>query len=318
MSPTTTALLGHAHALRTVPLTVLHHRKKLLLSVMALGAHFLRTFRANSHVKVKRIPMYTSVGKGEEWISNILAGHPHQCLDNLGMGKAIFRALLQHLEVHSGLQSGRLIGTAEQLAIFLYTIRTGVSICIAAEWFQHSKSTISKYIIGHFLCGDGSSLISLISFNTRYIHIILNKLVAQSFYSAFVRLPPASTPSNIQDNPCFFPFFEGCIGAIDGTHFSVFVPSSSDTARYRDRKSVLTQNVLAACSFEAEFVYVMSGWEGSAADSQVFDDARHTDFKVPQGFYYLADAGFPICDALLVPYRGKRYHLREWEISNER
>ena len=62
----------------------------------------------------------------------------------------------------------------------------------------------------------------------------------------------------------------------------------------------------------------MSGWEGSAADSQVFDDARRTDFKVPSGFYYLADAGFPMCDALLIPYRGKRYHLREWGVSNER
>jgi len=27
---------------------------------------------------------------------------------------------------------------------------------------------------------------------------------------------------------------------------------------------------------------------------------------------YLADADFPHCDQLLIPYRGVRYHLAEW------
>jgi len=61
-----------------------------------------------------------------------------------------------------------------------------------------------------------------------------------------------------------------------------------------------------------EFCYVLSGWEGSATDSSVFDDARGKDFFIPNGKYYLADAGYPACDHLLVPYRGVRYHLREW------
>jgi hypothetical protein len=33
---------------------------------------------------------------------------------------------------------------------------------------------------------------------------------------------------------------------------------------------------------------------------------------------YLADAGFPLCDGLLVPYRGVRYHLKEWGRASER
>ncbi|KAI0037389.1 hypothetical protein FA95DRAFT_1507029, partial [Auriscalpium vulgare] len=41
------------------------------------------------------------------------------------------------------------------------------------------------------------------------------------------------------------------------------------------------------------------------------------NLRVPVGRYYVADAGFPNCDALLVPYRGVRYHLREWqEVAN--
>jgi hypothetical protein len=37
----------------------------------------------------------------------------------------------------------------------------------------------------------------------------------------------------------------------------------------------------------------------------MFHDARLTDLPVPHGKYYLADAGFQICDALLIPYRGE-------------
>ncbi|KIL55985.1 hypothetical protein M378DRAFT_53883, partial [Amanita muscaria Koide BX008] len=58
--------------------------------------------------------------------------------------------------------------------------------------------------------------------------------------------------------------------------------------------------------------YVLSGWEGSAADATVYNDARSTGFPIPADKFYLADAGYATCDELLVPYRGVRYHLAEW------
>jgi hypothetical protein len=42
------------------------------------------------------------------------------------------------------------------------------------------------------------------------------------------------------------------------------------------------------------------------------------DFCIPDGKYYLADAGFPNCKVLLVPYRGVRYHLNEWARADQR
>ena len=66
------------------------------------------------------------------------------------------------------------------------------------------------------------------------------------------------------------------------------------------------------------FNFILAGWEGSASDSHVFECARETSFVIPNGWYYLADAGFPLCDALLVPYRGKRYHLKEWGRANQK
>ena len=44
----------------------------------------------------------------------------------------------------------------------------------------------------------------------------------------------------------------------------------------------------------------------------MYFDSRTTDLKVQPGKYYLADAGFPLASALLIPYRGVRYHLAEW------
>jgi hypothetical protein len=80
---------------------------------------------------------------------------------------------------------------------------------------------------------------------------------------------------------------------------------------------VITQNCLAACSFDLQFMYVLSGWEGSAHDSTLFHDAHQVDFNIPKGRYYLADAGFASSEALLVPYRNVRYHLSEWNRAKD-
>jgi hypothetical protein len=36
------------------------------------------------------------------------------------------------------------------------------------------------------------------------------------------------------------------------------------------------------------------------------------DLHLPYEYYFLADAGFPICDMLTSLYRAVRYHLKEW------
>ena len=59
----------------------------------------------------------------------------------------------------------------------------------------------------------------------------------------------------------------------------------SDKPRYRTRKGHIATNVLGVCTRDLKFVYVLSGWEGSATDSRVLRDAitRHNGFKVPFG-----------------------------------
>ena len=49
------------------------------------------------------------------------------------------------------------------------------------------------------------------------------------------------------------------------------------------------QNVLAAISFDLKFIYVLAGWEGSAHDSHVLNDAfaRPGGFSIPEGIIEL-------------------------------
>jgi len=143
-------------------------------------------------------------------------------------------------------------------------------------------------------------------------------VVSTTFYNRYVKLPPADQiPAEIRDDPKLYPFFKDCRGAIDGTHIEAFVPDDA-MARYRNRKGSLSQNVLAACTFDMRFCYVLPGWEGSASDGRVFDNARRHSLAIPPGTYFLADAGFPTCASLVIPFSRTRYHLKEWARAPER
>ena len=137
------------------------------------------------------------------------------------------------------------------------------------------------------------------------------------FYLKYVRFPDGSVPRKIRKNPKWWPFFKDTIGALDGSHIHVS-PKAAERAVYRNRKGFLSQNCLFACDSDLKFTYSLTGWEGSATDARVYEDACAYDFQIPRGKYFLADAGYPLRCGLLVPYRGVRYHLAEWGRANIR
>ena len=114
-----------------------------------------------------------------------------------------------------------------------------------------------------------------------------------------------------------YPYFRDSIGAADGTHIPVKV-GIEDAARFRNRKGDISQNVLAICSFGLFFTCVVPGWEGSAHDGRVLQWALQNGLRVPEGKYFLVDAGYALRKGFLAPYRGIRYHLREQAISKLR
>ncbi|GFQ03040.1 putative nuclease harbi1 [Phtheirospermum japonicum] len=107
--------------------------------------------------------------------------------------------------------------------------------------------------------------------------------------------------------------FKGCLGALDGTYISVQVPLTKQP-RYRTRKGGVAVNVLGVSNQNMKFIYVLSVWEGSATDNRVLRDAicRPNGLRVPSSNYYLCDYGYANRSGFLAPYRGVRYHLKEW------
>ncbi|KAF7143758.1 hypothetical protein RHSIM_Rhsim05G0162300 [Rhododendron simsii] len=68
----------------------------------------------------------------------------------------------------------------------------------------------------------------------------------------------------------------------DGTHIEAWVSHRRQVA-YRGRKSTITQNVMAACSFDMKFPFMLPGWEGSTHDGRVFQSAVTTPgYNFPQ------------------------------------
>ena len=123
------------------------------------------------------------------------------------------------------------------------------------------------------------------------------------FYMTYVCLLTAHdpVPPQIYNNLKFWPFFKDAIGAIDGSHIHS-APPALEQPLFQNQKGFLSQNCLFCCNFALHFVYAVTGWEGSATDACIYEDARDHDLHIPAGKYYLADAVFPLCNELLVPY----------------
>jgi hypothetical protein len=71
----------------------------------------------------------------------------------------------------------------------------------------------------------------------------------------------------------FYPYFADALGALDGTYIAC-EPPAVERESSRNRKGFLSQNCLIVVSFDLRILYVLCGWEGSAADVTVYNDAR--------------------------------------------
>jgi DDE superfamily endonuclease len=274
------------------------HRNRQRKYAMVCAAIFASTAVAYYYeTNFSKLPQHTSSHTGRRWMEELLSGHPARMKDNLGISQVGFRYLENLLVRRANFTDTRYMDTTEQLGIFLYAVSTDLSMRKLAERFQRSTETIN-----------------------RTYHKVMKDFLWPEFYRVFVTFPTESTPvpDCIEENSIYFPFFKDCIGAIDGSHIPVS-PPERERAAFRNRKGFLSQNVLAACDFDSKFTMVLAGWEGSVADSTLWLEGRRIGLlPVPDGKYLLGDAGFANCDTCLAPYRGVRYHLKEWAAANKR
>ncbi|KAL6574700.1 hypothetical protein OROMI_011985 [Orobanche minor] len=216
----------------------------------------------------------------------MIQGSDVACLDQLRMDRACFSKLCEMLRDVGRLEGNRNTSLEEMVALFLFILSHDTKYRRAQLYFRRSGETVSRH------------------FNTvlravlRCHHLLLKK--------------PEPVTDNCQDER--WSWFKNCLGALDGTHIKVRV-GDKDKMRFRNRKGDLTTNVLAACTRDMQFVYLLPGWEGSAHDNRVPRDAlsRTNPLRVPQGKYYLCNAGYMNCEGFLTPFRGQRYHLSVWK-----
>ncbi|KAL8532314.1 hypothetical protein ACS0TY_008784 [Phlomoides rotata] len=79
----------------------------------------------------------------------------------------------------------------------------------------------------------------------------------------------------VTDDDVVFDVLLGCLGALDDTYIPVRV-SHQDIPRYRNHKGNVSVNVLVVCDQHMNYIFVLSGWEGSTVDSRILrDDVTH-------------------------------------------
>ncbi|KAL0454243.1 UNVERIFIED_CONTAM: hypothetical protein Slati_0763500 [Sesamum latifolium] len=215
------------------------------------------------------------------------------CLRNLRMDRNAFGRLCCLLEQSGGIKATKNISVAEQVAMFLSIIAHHKKNCVVKHDFIRYGRTVSK----HF----HSVLLAVCKLHTVLLAkpcpITNVKTLGGRFKVCL------DYPENIRVFRCVRWYL--CRSA----------HSDHEKGRYRTRKGQVAVNVLGVCNPNMQFIYVLSGWEGSAADSRVLRDAihQHGGLRVPVGNYYLCDNGYANAEGFLTPYRGVRYHLREWD-----
>ncbi|KAI3458690.1 hypothetical protein Pfo_015353 [Paulownia fortunei] len=236
--------------------------------------------RGHRHLTLGRQIVYRlthQVPKQIEHLCDLININDETCINNMQMDKNTFARLCFLLENVDGLVHIRHIQISEQVAIFLIVLA------------YHKKNQVV---------------------NNRFT-IVLTKLLR--LHILLVNPEPVQDGcTNERWKYLCFVMYMVCLGALDGTYIKVRV-HQTDKARYRNKKGEFVVNGVSVYDENIKFVYILSGWEGSATDSRVLRDAinRPNGLRVPSGNYYLCDCGYANGVGFLVPYRGVRYHLDE-------
>ncbi|TXG62851.1 hypothetical protein EZV62_009845 [Acer yangbiense] len=142
---------------------------------------------------------------------------------------------------------------------------------------------------------------------SKYFHNVLHSVIR--LHGELLKRPEPIPENSIDER---WKWFKNCLGALDGTHVKVRVPMS-EKPKYRNRKGDISTNVLGVCSQDMQFIYVLLGWEGFAANGRVLRDAirRTNGLRVPHGYYYFVDAGYTNCTGFFAPFCGQRREMSD-------
>jgi len=240
-----------------------------------------------------RVPWYIDPNRRNTHLARLRSAPPGRMKQILRVTPTQFDQLLALLRLEAFPSASADV----QLAIFLSFVGAGEIYSSICNKLECNRSIVSQSV-------------------HRVLEAILVK--ARSFMPTLLE---PEEPAKLRHNPKFWPFFKGCIGAIDGSLIPIAIRGVGEDQRHvwRCRKGFFAQNVMVAVDFNMSFRFVFAGFEGSGHDSSVLQKAREAGFTTPNGCFWLVDAGYSGSDPLLLkPYRRVRYHLHEWSLSGRR
>jgi hypothetical protein len=245
-------------------MTVALDRVETLRNFETVAAGFGMFYAENYLTKsVRKVPILS----GYDWVMLTL-NDPKECYDMFRMSRPLFDRLHDLLVSSYELTSSCKMSSIKALGMFLWTIAAPQSFIQVKNRFTRSKETISRKLDEVLDC----------------VYCMAKDVVKPID-------PNFTTPHPKLLSDRFAPHFNNCIGAIDGTHVPVAVPSSK-VVQHVGRHGYPTQNVLAICDFDMRFTFVVAGWPGSVHDMRVFNDALRKYANIfphpPPGTYILA------------------------------
>lgn len=206
-----------------------------------LGMYHFDTYMNKSEYRVP-------TESGYEWVMKTLENRT-SCFNMFRMNRDVFYKLHNVLVESYGLKSTKKMSSVEALGQFLWICGAPQSMRQAENRFTRSTNTCSRKF-GKVLCSVSKLAADII------------RPVDPQFRTVHHRL----------QSPRFSPYFDNCIGAIDGTHVPVIVPTTV-VVQHTGRHGYTSQNVLVVCDFNMRFTFVVAGWPGSVHDMRVFKDA---------------------------------------------
>ncbi|WVZ64601.1 hypothetical protein U9M48_014096, partial [Paspalum notatum var. saurae] len=231
-------------------------------------------------------PMFPHL-TGRQWVELNLHDSD-RCYNNFHMQPDAFLQLHQLLVTNHGLQSTQQFESIEALAMFLWACGSGQSLRQIQDRFERSLDSICRKMgnVANVMFDFAQTVIAPKDPNYTQVHPRLLR---------------------------YAPYFDGCIGALDGTHIPARINHDS-RLDFINRKGRTSFNVLGIVDMDMRFTYVGAGRAGSCHDMAVLRDCMQMANypHPPAGRYYLVDSGYALCEGYLGPYRSTRYHLEEF------
>ncbi|WVZ99148.1 hypothetical protein U9M48_044488 [Paspalum notatum var. saurae] len=252
-------------------------RSYCFIELVALGAA-VGAFAGVRYILNPEPPMLPHV-TGRQWVQMNLQKE-QKCYDNFRMQPDDFLHLNDILVRYHGLQSTQEFDSLEGLGMFLWACATGQPLRQIKDRFDRSLETVTRKM--------GEVAEAMI----RFSHTVIT--------------PKDPTYTHVHHKLYkFAPYFDGCIGALDGTH----IPAQfdhNDRPIFLNSKGDTSYNVLAIVDMDMCFTYVGSGIAGSCHDMAVLWECQKTAYfpHPPRGKYYLVDSGHTPQKGYLAPYRG--------------